>query len=117
MESIADRTIAHLKAKWQGKSCPMCAVGPWEVQETVFGLTAFTPGYIQPGLPTLPMIPITCRNCGYTAFVNAKSAGIVEDEELATYRPTPTPIPTPMFDATTSETPSPTPTLKGRFKG
>lgn len=84
----------------------MCGVGPWEVQEVVFGLTAFTPGYIQPQLPSLPLVPITCRNCGYTALINAKSTGILKEEELATYRPSPTP---PAPAPTPTPTPEPTP--------
>lgn len=65
------QVIAHLREKWRDKNCPMCGGGPWEVQPTLFQITAWTPGYLQPGLPTIPLCPITCKNCGNTILINA----------------------------------------------
>lgn len=71
--------INHLNAKWAGRNCPMCGGGPWEVQPLIFQVSAYVP-YIQPNLPALPLCPVTCKNCGNTLFINAKSAGLVSDK-------------------------------------
>jgi predicted nucleic-acid-binding Zn-ribbon protein len=69
--------ITFITEKWGGKSCPMCGKGPWSVQEKVFQLTEFHDGNMVIGGPLMPLVPVTCNNCGYTVVVNAIIAGAV----------------------------------------
>ncbi len=79
---IKDRNkfLEFLKEKWQGRPCPMCQVGNWSVQEKIFELREFHGGGLQlvAGSPILPIIPITCDNCGNTILVNAIVSRVVE---------------------------------------
>jgi predicted nucleic-acid-binding Zn-ribbon protein len=72
----SNKIIEHLKEKWFAKPCPMCGGGPWNVQDSTFQLTEFNEGNLILGGPVIPIIPVTCGNCGYTALVNAIVAGI-----------------------------------------
>jgi hypothetical protein len=74
------KVIAHLSAKWSGRSCPMCQVGNWSVQESTYQLLEFNQGGLVLGGPVIPVIPVMCSNCGNTLLVNAITAGIVAPE-------------------------------------
>jgi ribosomal protein S27AE len=77
----SEKLISFLNEKWKGRSCPMCNVGKWSVQDNVFELREFQGGgLVIGGTPIIPIIPITCGNCGNTIFVNAITAGIVKSE-------------------------------------
>jgi hypothetical protein len=70
-----DKFIAFIGQKWGGRSCPMCGKGPWTVQEKVYQLSEFHGGNLVVGGPLIPVIPVTCNNCGYTVVVNAILSG------------------------------------------
>ncbi len=73
-----DRLIKHLKDKWQNRPCPLCGVGNWNVSEKVFEIREFNHGDMIIGAgPIIPLIPVTCSNCGNVVLVNAIIAGIV----------------------------------------
>lgn len=67
------KLIEHLRTKWANKPCPMCNVGPWTIQDRIFQLLEFHPGanLVLGAGPIIPVIPVTCANCGFTAMVNA----------------------------------------------
>lgn len=73
----SQQIIRFLTEKWQGRACPMCGAGNWNVQDHVFQLTVFSGGAIVAGGPLIPIIPVTCGNCGNTVLVNAITAGAV----------------------------------------
>ena len=71
--------INHLKSKWQGRPCPLCGVGNWNVSDTVYEFREFRHGdFVIGGVPIVPVIPVTCNNCGNTILVNAIVSGAVE---------------------------------------
>lgn len=77
-----EKLIAFLNTKWQGRPCPMCQAGKWSVQDKVFELREFHGGgLVIGGTPIVPVIPVTCENCGNTIFLNAITAGIVKPEK------------------------------------
>ncbi len=92
MENIHQTIIKHLTEKWGNANCPMCKSGPWEIQGVIFGLTAFTPGYITSGVPTMPLVPVVCRNCGNTVLINAKSCDLFDEKFLREYSPPTKPV-------------------------
>jgi predicted nucleic-acid-binding Zn-ribbon protein len=73
------KVISFLSEKWGNKECPMCGKGPWQVQDKVFQLSEFLPGRLIGGL-MIPVIPVTCTNCGNTQLINAIIAGGIEQK-------------------------------------
>lgn len=75
------KLIEHLQKQWMGKTCPMCGIGPWSVSDSVFELRTYQQGNFVVGAgPIVPVIPVTCQNCGNTIFVNALVAKVVDRE-------------------------------------
>jgi len=76
------KLIHHLSDKWKGSPCPMCQHSGWTVDDNVYELRKFNGGkLVLGGGPILPIIPVTCNNCGNTVFVNALKAGVVQQEK------------------------------------
>jgi hypothetical protein len=73
----ANKFIAYLDQKWGTRPCTMCGQISWAVNDSVFQIIEFQKGLVHGGA-ALPVIPVICRNCGNTVFVNAVVAGIVE---------------------------------------
>ncbi len=76
------KLIKFIDDKWHASVCPMCGGGEWGVSEKVFELREFNEGNIVIGgsnSAVSPVIPVTCRNCGNTVFINALSTGLLED--------------------------------------
>jgi hypothetical protein len=78
----SEEIIKHLTEKWKGRSCPMCGTGNWNVQEKVFELREFNNGGMVVGgnMPIIPVVPVTCDNCGNSVMVNAIIAGAVSSD-------------------------------------
>jgi hypothetical protein len=72
-----DKVLHFLQQKWGGRGCPVCGQGPWQVQDKVFQLTEYHEGNLILGGPLVPVIPVTCGNCGNTVLVNAIVCGAV----------------------------------------
>ena len=78
-----EKLIKFIDSKWHASVCPMCGVRAWGVSEKVFELREFNEGNLVIGGPNSvisPVIPVTCRNCGNTVFINALSTGLLEDQ-------------------------------------
>jgi hypothetical protein len=79
------KLIDHLNAKWQNPPCPYCKATSWNASDTIFEMRPFHGGGIVLGAgPIVPVIPITCTNCGHTVMINAMVAKVVD-------APSPTP--------------------------
>lgn len=75
----SEKILIHLKEKWKGRPCPLCNVGNWNVSDSVYELREFHDGNLVIGSgPILPVVPVTCSNCGNTVMVNALISGAVE---------------------------------------
>ena len=72
-----NKFIAFIEQKWGGRLCPMCGSGPWSVHDKVFQFSEFNEGNMVIGGPLIPVVPVTCNNCGYTVVVNAILAGAI----------------------------------------
>lgn len=70
--------LPHLRAKWAGRACPMCGIGSWNVQDSVFQLMEFNEGNVVIGGPVVPVVPVVCANCGNTVLVNAIISGLIK---------------------------------------
>ncbi len=74
-----EKFISHLNQKWGNKPCPMCGSSNWNVSDTVYELREFHGGNLVLGNgPIIPIVPVTCTNCGNSIFVNALMSGAIE---------------------------------------
>ena len=75
------KMIRHLTDKWgEQRKCPMCGKGPWGVDGEIFELRKFNKEAFVVGGPIVPVVPVTCNNCGNTILVNAFVAGVLEPQ-------------------------------------
>jgi hypothetical protein len=75
----SQKLISHLSAKWQGRACQMCGTNKWTVSDSIFELREYNQGdLVLGGSPLIPVVPVTCNNCGNTVFVNAITAGLID---------------------------------------
>lgn len=78
----SDDFLTHLKDKWAGRPCPLCGVGSWNISDSVYELREYHGGGFVIGRgPIVPVVPVTCSNCGNTVMVNALLSGAVEKPE------------------------------------
>ena len=75
------KVIDYVKGKIGTRNvvCPICGNTQWEVINIVTEMREFQNGNLAVGGDTsvLPFIPMACKNCGHTYFINAITAGIV----------------------------------------
>jgi len=66
-----ERIFKNLVDKW-GKEpkCPFCDGGPWAVGDRVFRVSEFRDGTKDDPALAIPLVPVACRNCGATFFLN-----------------------------------------------
>lgn len=75
-----ENLINKLNEKWQGINCPYCQTSTWTVDPTIV-----TPIEVDEnkgmkiGGRFQPLIPVSCRNCGNTVFVNGLILGCIDD--------------------------------------
>ena len=75
-----EKLLAHLRSKWGNAKCPMCGGSEWQVSSTVYAPPKFSMGNVVLGGEALPVVPVICTRCGFTAWVNAIMAGVLEYE-------------------------------------
>lgn len=75
-----------LNQKWKKNPCPMCGSSNWNSSDKIFELREFHDGNIVLGKgKLLPVIPVTCINCGNTVFVNALVSNAIKANEDGKY--------------------------------
>lgn len=76
-----DKLIRFLNTKWGQVECPICKKISWNVPGTIYELREFNNGNLIIGgnSSLVPVIPITCNNCGNVIFINAITAGLVQN--------------------------------------
>ena len=75
-----EKILAALKVKWGDRPCPMCLVGNFNLQDTIFELRQFSGGGLVVGGPLIPVVPVICTNCGNTILLNAIFSGAMKPE-------------------------------------
>ena len=83
MSSInQDKLIEELNKKWHGNGCPMCGNASWVVSDKVFELREFNNGdFIVGNVPIVPIVTVSCDNCGNTVLVNPLVLGIMKNND------------------------------------
>lgn len=75
-----DQVKRYLEHKWGPVNCRQCQQGEWLVSDKFFQLVEYQGAYRPPPRPIVPVIPITCSNCGNTMLINALVAGFMQSE-------------------------------------
>jgi hypothetical protein len=69
--------VAHLnKMPYTPKSCKFCGANDWAVVDKVFELREFQNNAA--GSPIIPVIPVTCNQCGNLLLFNGIAAKLVK---------------------------------------
>lgn len=74
------KVIEMLNKKWATKTCPMCGVNSWTISENIYTpVMVEKTGAMYMGKDLLPLVPVTCDNCGNTILVNAKAINCITE--------------------------------------
>lgn len=75
-----EKLIEKLDEKWKEVPCPFCKDHNWTVDPTIMTPLEVTQNKeMNLGGRIQPLVAVTCRCCGYTAFINALVLGCIED--------------------------------------
>jgi predicted nucleic-acid-binding Zn-ribbon protein len=66
------KILKNLEDKWppQRRVCPICNNNKFEMPGNIFQISQYFPTKLIVG-PIVPLIVVTCTNCGYTLLFNA----------------------------------------------
>ncbi len=84
MKINEEKLLRKLNEKWKVTNCPYCQSAEWTVDTSI--VTPIEVGEkkeMKLGGKFQPLIPVSCRNCGNTVFVNGLLLGCldgIEDE-------------------------------------
>jgi len=74
--AVDQRIVDFLNGKWRPpKTCTLCGSNVWSIEQNLAELRFLSTGGFVVGGPIIPLIVITCNNCGNTVLVNAMKAG------------------------------------------
>lgn len=76
-----NKALAFVKNKWVN-GCSICdSKTHWNISPNVFELREFQGGSFVIGgnTPIIPLVHVTCTNCGNTVLLNAKITGAMAD--------------------------------------
>lgn len=63
--------LAAINDKWTSKNCPMCGNNNWNIDSNIVtALRIAENGGVSLGGNVMPLVAITCMNCGNVIFVN-----------------------------------------------
>ena len=66
-----EKFLTEINTKWINKNCPMCGHNNWAISPDMATLVNLDEKWgIQLGGKIMPLVAITCSNCGNTVFVN-----------------------------------------------
>lgn len=80
MQVDKKRLDAYLKTI-HSTPCPLCGNGHWQIADRVFQAIEFDQNGIVINGVSFPMVPLTCRKCGNTYFINALVAKLIDPQE------------------------------------
>ena len=72
------KLIAFLEEKWgPARKCPMCGAAHWQIADRLYMVGEYVKHVLSP-YSVVPVVPVTCTNCGNTLFVNASIADVCD---------------------------------------
>ncbi|MCH7639037.1 MAG: hypothetical protein IH855_06200 [Bacteroidetes bacterium] len=82
-ETDQQKLLGYMAENWGDKAkCHVCGESDFGISSTIFEIREFHGGSIALGKSKiLPVVPVTCSNCGDIRLVGAIKAGILKAEE------------------------------------
>jgi len=79
-----EKLLAFLNDKWKEHKCGVCGHFSWDVTNKLFQLSEFNKSHVLVGgkKSYVPLIPVTCDNCGNTLLLSAMIAGLVKPNKI-----------------------------------
>ena len=66
-----EKFLGEINRRWTNKNCPMCSQNRWNVDTNmVTAIKLSEEGGIELGGQVMPLVAVTCMNCGNVMFVN-----------------------------------------------
>jgi hypothetical protein len=84
MDNKVDKVAAQkwMEETWKGnKHCPICVTSTWSIADDFLEVRSWHGGNLVMGGATYPHLALICANCGYTIFMNAVRAGLIEPSD------------------------------------
>jgi hypothetical protein len=76
-----EKISRNLIEKWsEPRTCSVCKKQQWTITDKIFEIHEFHGGSLMVGGSIVPVITVTCANCGNTLFFNAILLGVVQPE-------------------------------------
>lgn len=67
----SEKFLDEINRRWTNKNCPMCSQNHWNVDANmVTAIKLSEDGGIELGGQVMPLVAVTCMNCGNVMFVN-----------------------------------------------
>ena len=80
-EGELEKLKKWLDEKWINRKCPACDHGDWEASTIVTQIPLFVYSDTFDSGRKLPIIHVTCQNCGYTMLFSAIRMGLVSETQ------------------------------------
>ena len=75
----SEKFLNEINKKWINKKCALCGHNNWMVDDTMVSpMTVGENGDIQLGGRIMPLIAVTCTNCGNVILVNPLVVGAID---------------------------------------
>ncbi len=82
MQVDKEKLVKELDEKWNKVSCPYCGKHKWTVDPTIMTTVEVSENkQMTLGGKFQPLVAVTCRCCGNTAFVNTLILDCIKDEK------------------------------------
>ena len=66
-----EKFLNEINSKWINKNCPMCSYNQWNIDSNLVSVMKISEnGGIALGGQIMPLVAVTCLNCGNVIFVN-----------------------------------------------
>ena len=80
MKVNKDKLLKKINEKWTTKQCPMCGNNNWNIDSDMMTMVGVgSDKSISLGGKMIPVVAITCNECGNTIFVNPLAIKCVDD--------------------------------------
>ena len=80
MKLNKNKLIDTINQKWVTKNCPLCGNNNWNIDDDMMTMIGVGKDRsIQLGGKIIPVVAITCRECGNTIFVNPLAINCIEN--------------------------------------
>ena len=80
MKVNKEKLLKTINAKWLTKKCPMCGNNNWTIDDDMMTMVCIGKDKsLQLGGKMVPVVTITCKECGNTIFVNPLAIKCTED--------------------------------------